>query len=119
MVHRLRELKEHLIRFKPDVISLQYVPYAFDPRGLPFGLASRLRGVGNSGVRWHVMFHEICVGLGIGPSVKHRLIGALQQRNSGTTSAYAKACCGPLPRGPLCGYSEGSWSWCASAAAVQ
>ena len=77
---RTIELSEFLSRVRPDVISLQYVPYAFQARGLPFRLARRLRGITPHGSRWQIMFHEICVGLGDSCSWKHRVIGSIQKR---------------------------------------
>lgn len=77
---REKTLCEFLSQQKPDVISLQYVPYAFQRRGLPYGLAGWLRSVTPPGARWQIMFHEICVGLGNDSPRKHRVIGALQKR---------------------------------------
>ena len=80
---RTIELSEFLSRVRPDVISLQYVPYAFQARGLPFRLARRLRGITPHGSRWQIMFHEICIGLGDSCSWKHRVIGSFQKRIAG------------------------------------
>ena len=80
---RTIELSEFLSRVRPDVISLQYVPYAFQARGLPFRLARRLRGITPHGSRWQIMFHEICIGLGDSCSWKHRAIGSFQKRIAG------------------------------------
>jgi len=73
---RLREAKDFLATFRPDVLSLQFVGYGFDPRGLPLGLASKLRTLA-AGVPWHVMFHE----LWIEPegTWTHRALSRLQQ----------------------------------------
>jgi hypothetical protein len=65
--------------FKPDWVSLQFVPYGFDPRGLCFGLGPWLKSI-NSQASWHVMFHELWLGLGENSPVKERLIGCLQRR---------------------------------------
>jgi len=64
--------------FQPDWISLQFVCYAFDPRGLVWNLGSRLRSWGG-GASWHVMFHEIWVGAKMDASWKQRLLGRLQR----------------------------------------
>ncbi|MFM8365255.1 MAG: hypothetical protein ACKOAS_08920, partial [Verrucomicrobiota bacterium] len=37
---RMREAREFLEEFRPDFLSLQFVGYGFDPRGLPLGLAA-------------------------------------------------------------------------------
>jgi hypothetical protein len=57
---RLREAKSFLAEFQPDVLSLQFVGYGFDPRGLPLGLSAKLRKIA-AGAPWHVMFHELWI----------------------------------------------------------
>ena len=75
---RLAWLQEIVIKVNPEVISLQYVPYSFSAKGLPFWLPSYLKKVrGNH--KWHIMFHELWVGIDIESSLKHKFIGALQQ----------------------------------------
>lgn len=73
---RLREAKAFLAEFRPDVLSLQFVGYGFDPRGLPLGLAAKLRTMAG-GVPWYVMFHELWIepegGWG------HRVLSRLQK----------------------------------------
>jgi hypothetical protein len=64
--------------FEPDWISLQYVPYSFNPKGLPFWLPSFLKKLkGNH--KWHIMFHELWLGIDIESSFRHKCIGKLQQ----------------------------------------
>jgi len=58
--NRLSISREFIRDFQPDILSLQFVGYGFDTRGLPFGLASRLRKLAKPG-RWHVMLHELWV----------------------------------------------------------
>lgn len=62
----------------PEWLSLQYVPFAFHPKGLPFGLADRLRKIGN-GRKWHILFHELWIGAQIGAPGKDKIIGQLQR----------------------------------------
>jgi hypothetical protein len=61
-----------------DWVSLQFVAYGFEDRGLPFGdvraLPLLLRGQ-----RVHFMGHELWLGLLAGSSAKERLVGALQR----------------------------------------
>jgi glycosyltransferase involved in cell wall biosynthesis len=57
---RMREAREFLDEFRPEVLSLQFVAYGFDPRGLPLGLATKLRTLA-AGIPWHVMFHELWI----------------------------------------------------------
>lgn len=62
----------------PDWLSLQFVPFAFHPRGLGFGLGQFLAELA-PGVPWHVMFHELWLGLGEQSSLKERVWGAGQR----------------------------------------
>lgn len=64
--------------FNPEWISLQYVPYSFQEKGLPFRLEEHLYMLG-VGKKWHIMFHEIWVGFTRISPVKHRIIGFLQR----------------------------------------
>jgi hypothetical protein len=65
--------------FSADIYSLQYVPFAFQPKGLPFGLSRNLRYL-NPEAKWHVMFHELWVGIDRESSIKIKLWGRLQKR---------------------------------------
>lgn len=67
-----------LNEFQPDWISLQFVPYSFNTKGLPFWLPSFLKKLkGNH--KWHFMFHELWLGIDIESSFRHKCIGKLQQ----------------------------------------
>lgn len=68
----------HARFWQADVASLQYVPYAYDSRGLPIGLGRFLRRRLPTAA-WHVMFHELWLGLEQGSQPKHRLVGAVQK----------------------------------------
>jgi hypothetical protein len=64
--------------FQPDWISLQFVPYSFNPKGLPFWIPSFLKKLkGNH--KWHIMFHELWLGIDQESSFRHKTIGKLQQ----------------------------------------
>lgn len=65
--------------FDPDWISLQYVPYSFQNKGLPFGLKSSLRKLGE-GRKWHIMFHELWIGFTKISPARHRMVGFLQEK---------------------------------------
>jgi hypothetical protein len=67
-----------LYDFEPDWISLQYVPYSFNPKGLPLWLPSFLKKL-NGNHKWHIMFHELWLGIDIESSFRHKCIGKLQQ----------------------------------------
>ena len=66
-------------RSDPDWISLQYVPFSFHPKGLHLGLSNKLKEIGG-GRKWHIMFHEIWVGLERGSKWKFILLGFLQRK---------------------------------------
>ena len=68
-----------MINFKPDWISLQYVPYSYNIKGLPFWLPSFLKKI-KGNYKWHIMFHELWLGIDIESSFRHKCIGYIQQR---------------------------------------
>lgn len=76
---RVARLQELVKAFNPDWVSLQYVPYSFESRGFPWGLANRLRAALGAS-RIHVMYHEIWVGFWREADWKTRLWGRLQRR---------------------------------------
>ena len=57
---RLLKAMAFLEEFRPDFLSLQFVGYGFDPRGLPLGLVGKLRRLAG-GIPWLVMFHELWI----------------------------------------------------------
>jgi glycosyltransferase involved in cell wall biosynthesis len=72
MVHMDSWIKKE----KPDWISLQYVPFAFQRKGIPLFLAGRLKRI-SKGVRWHIMFHELWVGR---ESIRQMLLSKIQRQ---------------------------------------
>ena len=76
---RLPRARRFIEEFAPDWISLQFVCYGFDPRGLPFGLTGRLARL-FEGFRLQVMLHELWIGAQGRDPLKERLVGALQRR---------------------------------------
>jgi hypothetical protein len=64
--------------FNPEWLSLQYVPYSFQKKGLPFSLAKRLAKIGKDR-KWHIMFHELWIGMNKEALLKHKIMGFLQQ----------------------------------------
>ncbi|MGF7081435.1 hypothetical protein [Mucilaginibacter sp. UYCu711] len=76
---RIKLVNEWINKYDPDWISLQFVIYSYHPKGLPLGLTKLMAGIGNH-VKWHVMFHEIWVGIGKTSSLKHKIIGQLQKK---------------------------------------
>lgn len=59
---RMVKAKKFVDDFNPDWLSLQYVPFSFNDKGLSFGLGARLKTLGK-GRTWHIMFHELWGGI--------------------------------------------------------
>lgn len=76
---RFSAAEEFIKASHPDWLSLQFVPFSFDDKGLPIRFASRLRAIDRN-VPWHVMFHELWVGMEVGAPKKLVLLGGLQRR---------------------------------------
>jgi hypothetical protein len=76
---RIKRLTLLINDFHPDWISLQFVPFAFHRKGLAFNLASQLRKIGKES-RWHIMFHELWLGMQVGASKKEMLWGFFQRK---------------------------------------
>ena len=70
---------EFIKQENPEWISLQYVPFSFQDKGLPIGLAKVLREIGH-GKKWHIMFHELWVGMEMNSSFKMKLWGFFQKK---------------------------------------
>lgn len=69
---------EAIAKFKPDWISLQFVPYAFNSKGLPFALLNQLNQIKDN-VKWHLMIHEPWLGISVSSPIKHKLYGFFQK----------------------------------------
>ena len=65
--------------FKPDWISLQFVPYSFHSKGLPFWLPKFLKKLKGSH-QWQIMFHELWIGIEREATFKNKCVGFLQKR---------------------------------------
>ncbi|HWW41779.1 hypothetical protein [Pedobacter sp.] len=63
----------------PDFMSLQFVPFSFHPKGLPYQLSGILKQLGTD-LKWHIMFHELWIGMDRQSPVKHQLLGMAQRR---------------------------------------
>ena len=87
---RVTDLQNILNEFKPDWISLQYVPYGFNRRGLPFKLAGDL-GALRGDFRWHIMFHELWIGEEAEYTKTQKMIGWLQKRIVRNLASATKA----------------------------
>ena len=75
---RIKLYDTFLKEFQPDWCSLQFVPYAYNPKGLPFKLIDVLRS-SKVKVKWHIMFHELWIGMNSKSSLKESAIGKIQQ----------------------------------------
>ena len=76
---RAREARARIESFAPDWISLQFVCYGYEPRGLVGRVTRHLEGI-LRGWPLHVFFHELWLGEEIGAPLKERLVGWLQRR---------------------------------------
>jgi hypothetical protein len=75
---RVFDAGKYIDAFDPDIVSLQFVCYGFEPRGFVWRLASRLRAIiGKRPVQ--VMFHETWIGAGKNEGVKKNMAGAIQR----------------------------------------
>ncbi len=64
--------------FQPDYISLQFVPYAFHKKGLPFFLSSLLQSLAQT-YPFHIMMHELWIGFEPSAPLKHKCLGYIQK----------------------------------------
>jgi hypothetical protein len=64
--------------FNPDWVSLQFVPFSFQPKGLPFGLPRHLKSIiGSRPLHW--MFHELWVLWSFPLPLRKRVLGQCQK----------------------------------------
>lgn len=56
-----KDIAEYIRKHKIEVISLQYVPHGFHPKGLPFGLISVVNEIKKTNVKLMVFCHEVSV----------------------------------------------------------
>ncbi|MDT0688834.1 hypothetical protein RM549_03510 [Salegentibacter sp. F188] len=74
----IHKAKEWVDTQDPDWLSLQYVPFSFNDRGLHFGLSKDLLEIGKNR-KWQIMFHELWVGMEKGSKLKFHVWGILQR----------------------------------------
>jgi glycosyltransferase involved in cell wall biosynthesis len=75
---RYNRVQNFINTFKPDWISLQFVPYSFNDKGIPFGLAQNLPFVGGKS-KWHIMYHELWIGINTRLSFKNNVVKRIQR----------------------------------------
>ncbi|MGN6214156.1 hypothetical protein [Parafilimonas sp.] len=76
---KIRRIEALISSFKPDWLSLQYVSYSFDKKGLPFYLPGILSGL-TANYKWHIMFHETWIGISAAAPFPHKVYGYFQRR---------------------------------------
>ena len=76
---RIELAKAFISEHEPDWLSLQFVIYAFNLKGLPFSLVKTLKSIG-ADRPWHIMFHELWIGMDDTSGLKNKLIGLIQKR---------------------------------------
>jgi glycosyltransferase involved in cell wall biosynthesis len=74
----LISIKNAFDRDQFDVISLQFVPFAFHKKGLPFSLAKGLKNLFQKS-EWHIMFHELWVGMESNAKFTSKVHGLIQK----------------------------------------
>ena len=72
------QTKKWIQDLNPDIISIQFVSYAFHKKGLPFALTQLIINL-TKGYRCHIMFHELWIGMEMNSSVKEIIIGRAQR----------------------------------------
>jgi hypothetical protein len=75
---RFAHAEKWITDFDPDWLSLQFVNFGFQIKGLPFGLSKFLIPLGK-GRKWHVMLHELWVGMNKQATFKYFLWGQVQK----------------------------------------
>lgn len=75
---RCKEAKNWVDLYDPEWLSLQFVIYSFNNKGLPFSLSNQLKKIG-SNKKWHIMFHELWLGMNKLESIKNKAIGYIQK----------------------------------------
>jgi len=74
---RRKKLQVKIGEFKPDVLFLQYVPYAFHKKGMPLKFA-RSMGAITTSAQWFIMIHEPYIGGKL--TAKGRFVQFAQQK---------------------------------------
>lgn len=74
---RAKYAQEFLAIADPDWVSLQFVPYGYQNKGIVAGLSKWLRQIVQG--RLHIMFHELWIGQNIGAPIKEKLVGSMQR----------------------------------------
>lgn len=76
--YKISDIQCWIKDFNPDWLSLQYVIFGYHNKGLPFNLSKKLLSISGDR-RWHIMFHELWVGMAVQESAKLKLWGRIQK----------------------------------------
>lgn len=75
---RITHTESLLALFQPDWISLQFVPYGYQDKGIIIKLRQRLQPLLKER-RLHIMFHELWIGQSTSAKLRERLVGTVQK----------------------------------------
>lgn len=75
---RIAYAEKLLALFQPDWISLQFVPYGYQDKGIIIKLRKRLQPL-LKGRQLHIMFHELWIGQSTSAKLRERLVGTVQK----------------------------------------
>lgn len=89
--NKIKIAKKYVDNFNPEWISLQFVPYGFHNKGVPFCLGKLLLKIG-SHRKWHIMFHELWIGYNK-LNFKLRVISLLQKFIVKSLCVYLEPLC--------------------------
>ncbi len=76
--NRAKYAQQFLAKFDPDWVSLQFVPYGYQDKGIVAEFSRWLRLI-VQGRKLHVMFHELWIGENVGAPLKEKLVGKIQR----------------------------------------
>ena len=75
---RIGLARKFLISFQPDWVSLQFVCYGYNSKGIVFGLRKRLKELLQD-FKIHIMFHELWIGEYLEAKFKDKIVGGIQR----------------------------------------
>lgn len=78
---RKKVMSSLLENFSPDWLSIQYVGYSFDKRGIPLSFIKELKLL-RIRAKIHIMFHEIWQGESDESKLKDKLVGFFQKQSA-------------------------------------
>lgn len=64
--------------FNPEWVSIQFVPFAYSEKGIPFGIGKKMADLCRDRLV-QIMFHELWLGMEINPELKYALWGRIQR----------------------------------------